>query len=90
MVNESPENGEGREVLGILYIRSSSGLGPMLGDSAFTEEVFRQAAAAVERYSPWLECSFSLKRLKENGPAHFRLSFDYRFSPTLTYNADLP
>jgi len=87
----SESNGEpiGKEVLGILYIRYGTDLGPMLGDSAFTDKLFEEVERFVMNHSPWLECSSTIKRVAEGGPAHSIVTFDSDFVPTLTYRGHL-
>lgn len=83
-------NGSEMEVLGILYVRYKARLGPMLGDSAFTETLFARTVQTVKSKSPWLECSFSVRRVAESGPEYRRISFDNNFVPTLTFTGHLP
>jgi len=78
------------EVLGILYVRYKVGLGPMLGDTAFTETLFARTAQIVKSKSSWLECTFSVRHVPEGGPPYRRLTFDNDFRPTLTFNGHLP
>jgi len=87
----SESNGEPirKEVLGILYIRFGTELGPMLGDSAFVDKLFEEVERFVMNHSPWLECSSTIRKVCEGGPAHSIVTFDSEFVPTLTYHGHL-